>query len=508
MKIACTNINKNGISLNKDLIFKNIYKYNGVLGRALFRLYDLGYQSSPSVFDFVDFRQAITSDFSSELSLLRNNMSGKIELDDENLVKYAMIKTGDDSFKELLSIYLDVLVAQKALDSYNNLLSRVKVPKKSNIVNVKPRLGVSGSVHNYNTLPLDNEAIQECFILDDDETLVVFNTSDVLVKEIIKDLGYSMEDYNSHKDSGKSFFINGVSQEDELELLPIIISGKVVADGRFGAELSERIKNYYSDFYANHDSRVHCLRYEEVIFNNASDERIALNNAKRRSFVDKPFREFYVTTNSIIFAVKGETSNFSKSYFKNGKIQLGVATLSHDNRSEFSKINTLCGLCGEFIHENTIREKGWIAEGLPVQIKFGMLSGKKFRLSELSYYPIYNIYYSQSNGEKGANILPLLGNDIHIVVSNFEEISEKLGVSSKIDLFRLCLKKTDVDLPSKEINRVKYEELVADLTTALIYAECGELEYHLCGSDYTWVNDEIFYRASVEAEGLFRVLGF
>ena len=44
MKIATTNINNDGIILSKNAINKLIFKYNGVLGRALFKLYDLGYQ--------------------------------------------------------------------------------------------------------------------------------------------------------------------------------------------------------------------------------------------------------------------------------------------------------------------------------------------------------------------------------------------------------------------------------------------------------------------------------
>lgn len=507
MRIASQNINNSGIVLSRTLINKSIFKYNGVLGRALFKLYDLGYQSSPSVFDEADFRSALSKDFPSEMYLLRDNLRGKISIDDESMVRYATLKSSDEDFKDVMSVYLDLLIARNALDSYNTLVSRVKIPKKNDKFKVKVRLGVSGSVKNYNSLPLDNSAIRESFLLEDDEELVTYNTSEVMIKEILKRLGYSDEEYYSHKDSGQPFFILGVSQKDELSLLPIIISGKIIADGKFGSELVSDIQKYYNDFYSIHTSRIHCLNYEEIIFNSSLNERISMINDKRADFKDKQFRDFYVTTDEIVFAVKSNTEKFSKPYFKDNKLHLGIATLSHENRCEFSKINTLCGLCGEFVHENVVRNNDWVAEGTPISIKFGMLSGKKFKMSELLYYPLYNVYYSSENGQ-ASNIKPLLGNDIHILVSNLDDIFKRLGVSSKYELFDKFLKATDVSLPSKDIIRSKYEELVADLATALVYAECGELDYDLCKTGYTWVTDEIFYRASVEAEELFKSFGF
>lgn len=508
MRIACTNINNSGITLSKSLINKAIFKYNGLLGRALFKLYDLGYQSSPSVFDLSDFRSVLCSDFPSEVSLLRDNLRGKISIEDENMVTYAVLKTTNKDFKEVLSIYLDILIAKKSLDAYSTLISKIKMPKKNDLIKIKPRMGISGSVNNYNSLPLDIPAVRECFVVNEDEELVHYNTSEILVKEIIKRLGYSEVDYLEHKNSGQPFFISGVSQDSELKLLSVIISGKIIADGKFGSELVNDIHKYYNDFYKVHDSRVHCLNYEEVIFNSAIDERILMIKNKRKDFGDKPFRDFYVTTDEIIFAVKDLSLELVKrSYFEGNKLHLGIATLSHENRTEFSKINTLCGLCGEFIHKSVVSEKGWYSTGLPVSIKFGMLVGKRFKLNELEYYPIYNVYYGKDN-VGGSNIKPLLGNDIHIVVSDKEEVLNKLGVSSTFELFNMFLKATNVNLPAVNIDRVKYEELVADLATALVCAECGDLEYDMFGTSYSWVTDELFYRASVEAEELFKSFGF
>lgn len=507
MRIACTNINNSGIELSKTLINKAVFKYNGVLGRALFKLYDLGYQSSPSVFDFPDFRNVICNDFKDELDLLRDNLRGRISIENELMVKYAMYKTKNSEFKEVLGIYLDILNAERSLDAYNKLVSKVKIPKKSNIVRIKARLGVSGSVNNYNALPLDVPAIWESFVLGDDEELITYNTADIIVKEMVKYLGYTEDDYNKHKESGQPFFISGISQEDELTLLDIITSGKIVTDGRFGAELEQSIKDYYNNFYKTHESRVSCSKYEEIIFNNSIDERISLINEKRASFMDMPYREFYVTSNKVIFAVKVGVDKLTRSYFKNNTLHLGVATLSNENRVEFSKINTLCGLCGEFIHESTVAEKGWVAEGLPICIKFGISAGSRFKMSELNYYPIYNVYYSNKD-VKSASIRPLLGNDIQIVISDKDEVYKRLGVSSKSELFRKFLKATDVSLPSPSISRVHYEELISDLATALVLAECGELDYEMYCSGYNWVTDEIFYRACTEAEELFKSFGF
>ena len=70
MNIACTNINNKGIILSKELINKVVFKYNGMLGRALFKLYDMGYQSSPAIFNPIDFR-SILFHFSAQISPIR-----------------------------------------------------------------------------------------------------------------------------------------------------------------------------------------------------------------------------------------------------------------------------------------------------------------------------------------------------------------------------------------------------------------------------------------------------
>lgn len=505
MRIACNNINNSGILINKDLLNKCIFKYNGMFGRALFKLYDLGYQSSPAIFDLYDFRSCLFDDFPDEKYLLRDNLSGKVDISDSNMIKYAIMKTSNQEFKEVLSIYLDILVAEKALNAFTLLLSRIKIPKKSSVIKLKSRLGVSGAVKNYNNLPFDVDAVRECIIVPDDEYLVTYNTSHVLVKKILERLGYSSDSYEEYKKSGKSFFISGVSQDDEIKLLSLIISGKINADGKFGKELVDDVNKYYNDFYTSHNQKVHCLNYEEVIFNSAIDER---NNliAKRREELSKyGFRDFYITNDSIIFAVKKNSDvSFDKPYFENNTLKLGIATLSHENKNEFSKINTLCGLCGEFIHESIVKENNWYTKGVPLSIKFGLFSGKRFRLSELSYYPIYNVFYS----EKDCEVKPLLGNEIHIIVRDWNETLNQLGVSSVSQLYDLFLKAVDVDLPSPDIDRVKYEKLIADLTTALVCAECGVLEYKMQGSRYTWLTDDIFYKACVRAEELFHSYGF
>lgn len=503
MRLACLEINSKGIVLSKSLVTKTVHKYNGLLGRSLFKLYDWGYQSSPSVFDIIEFREALYSDFKDDIVLLRNNLTGKLEFDDEFMVKFAITKSSNPEFKSAMRIYLDILTAQKALDAYNLLLARVRVPKRSDVIRVKPRLGVNGKVSNENILPLDNSAIRESFVLEDDEVLVKFDTSEVLIKETFKNLGYTDEDYILHKQTGQPFFIRGIAQEDEIALAPVIISGKIITDGKYGKELEESIAKYYSEFFSSHTTRVHCVEHETVIFNLALDERLKLIAEKRKTLGE--FREFYVTSTEIIFAVK--TSSIKKSYFKDNTLDLGVVVLSHDSRRELAKLNVLRGLSGEFIHEDVVRDKGYITEGLPIDIQFGIISGKSFRLSNFNYYPLYNVYYQNKDGSKGANISPLLGVDIHIIVSDINDIFKKFEVSSVRELFSSVLEYVDVVTPVGVLEYT-YKNLVADLTVALILVECGETKYTLLGSNYDSINDLIFYQASIEAESLFRSFGF
>lgn len=512
MRIACMNINNNGITLSKSLINKTIFKYNGILGRALFKLYDLGYQSSPSIFDKENFRSILNLDFPDDVDYLRNNLRGNLDIDDELLVKYAILKSSNDLFKEVLSIYLDILTATHALEAYDIFFSKVKVPKKVDLIKVKSRLSVSGGVGNFNVIPLDSPAIWESFVISSDEYLEVYDTTEVLIKQVILHLGYSEDDYLAHKNSGQPFFISGISQQDELSIFPAIVNGKINADGKFGSLLTKDISDYYANFYLTHDNtKISCSNYEEVIFNDCIDERIKLNNIKRESLAGKSYREFYVTSTKIIFAIKEENAVFkSNSYIKDGKIRMGVATLSHENRAEFSKINVLCGLSGEFVSETTVKLNNWLTVGQPIMIKFGTFIGNKFRLNELSYYPFYNVYYNL-DGEFGCNVKPLLGNDIQIVVSDIKDIFYSLRVSSKQSLYSKVLRFVDASefyIP-RDCNVVKFSRLIADLTMALLYAECGETEYEMCSMlDFDNISDEVYYQACVRAEEVFKSMGF
>lgn len=504
MRIGVSNINKEGLVLSKKLINKGIFKYNGIIGRAMFELYDKGYQSSPAIFDIIDFRRALYEDFPQDFELLIDNLKGQLALENELIIKYALIKSNNEEFKSILSSYYDIFLARKALDAFDTLLNKVRLPKKNDLLKVKIRLGISGSVKNYNSLPLDEKAIQDCIYVREEETIVRCNTADILVKGVLKRLGVSEEVFYKYKAENQSLFISGIDFKSEIELLPVVISGQVHADGVYGEALTADIANYYSEFSKTYGSHVDSIGYEQVIFNDTIDERISLINEKRKKFGNIAYRELYVTTSEVVFALESAISPYKKSYFEHNILHLGVATLSHENRTEFSKINTLNGLCGEFIHESEVKEKGYFAKGLPISIKFGVISNNKFRLSELKYYPIYSVYYAEDSN----NVEPLLGTDIQVVIQDKDELFKRFGVSNKADLYQYNLHNIDIKSPFEGVTSLQYCELIADLTTALMLAECGELDYEMCGLCYSWVNDDIFYRASTEAEIVFKSYGF
>ena len=506
MRVACNNVNSNHLYLSKVKIDKAIYNYNGVYGRALFNLYDKGYIDSPSVFNYNTFMEAINFEFKSEIPNLVNGLNGKIGLDDEYIVKYAIYTSKNLEFKEVMSDYIDIIKSKSYLDAYSSLLSIIDISKKRDIFMVKSKLSVNGKVFNKSKLPLDNKGIIESFYFGDDEILESIDTSHLLIKYLMNEIG-CIGDYQSHKNTGKSFFIDGITQEEEIELVPALMDGRINANGKYGRKLLEYRDNYYTEFYKNFTSDIDCVPFEELIFDKALNERSSLVNEKRKELELKygvgNFREFYVTSKEVIFSIKSNKT-FNDTYFKNNKLRIGAVALNHDTRGEFSKLNTLLGLSGEFISEEVVERNGYLVEGIPLKIKFATLSSRGLKVGSVNYYPIYNVYYNL-NGEKGSSIQPLLGNSIHIILNNLDYVLESMFEVSNIDELRnYILDKLDDSVVNDYSN---YKLLVSDLTTALVLAECGVLEHELADR-YIGLNDSIFYRACIDAEKMFRSLGF
>lgn len=493
---TCKGLNDNGIRVSLSKCKDMMYHYHGVVGRSLYKLYDMGYLSTPSVFDIYDFREVITSNFPDDIKYLKSNLSGKDQYDNPVFIKYAIEMSKDVEFKKVMNVYYDYVYASQALFDFENLLDTAKLPKRKDEFSINPRYYISQGIKIGSKTDVSNKEFCNAFYLEPDEHLVRIDLHDCMRQALFEHIGGTIEEYAYNKRIGEPFFISGVSQEKELDFIYLIASGDIEATGKYRERLVEAQNKYMRQ---ESDAWRVGIPFDKRIFADAVSKMTQLVEEKRREFGTSG-RDFYISNDEVVFAVKGEP--VKKSFFEDNMLHMGTVVFCTTSKTELCKINTLNGLNGEFIHESDVRNNNWYAVGRPIPLKFGVLNGKRFKCNELNYYPLYNVFYSESE----SNVRPVLGNDIHVLVSDLQDVFSYFGVSDKQGLYNYFYNTVTSDPVPLSCDNNRYKGLVVDLLCGLIYAECGELDYKLVNTDYSWVMSDIFYQASTKAEDIFKSL--
>lgn len=462
MRNAINKFKKDGFRFSKSVIEERLIYYTGLRGRSIFKLADMGYQTSPSVFDEISLRSYILKTYPSIRKYLVGSCDNSFKLE---RIKLAIIKSDDVELKKLLELYYNILISDKFISLVKTLSSAVGFRKSKDIADVQSRLCLNGKVDNYGKVPLDNELCFETLYVPEGKVVKSVCYTNILRNNLLRKLGVEDTD-NTAK------FIKNVSLNDELELFNFILSGDLECDGVFGNILKEDIVRHFNHYREVNSSALSIPEYSSSLFTESIDD-ITKYTSDIISAENGTY--FFITNTRVYYLVDSDSKK--QKYFRNGVLDVGAYCVDTYNKVELPKIANLLGLCGEFYPSNMLFDESLNNNGYA--FKFHAYNGKKKPLV-YEYESSNDISYKDG----GASILPL--------ISDISKIS-----------FR-----TDNKEWWGKIKSLSESLLIAELTYALVKSEYGSFRYmpvELVDFD---ISDDQFIYSAYKAEELFHSLGF
>lgn len=462
MRNAINKFKKDGFQFSKSRLEDKLIYYTGLRGRSIFELADMGYQSSPSVFDEISFRTYILKMYPQIRKYLVGSFDNSFKL---KHIQLAIIKADNEELKHLLELYYNILISNDFISLAKRVSDSVGFKKSKDITEVQSRLCLNGKVDNYGKIPLDDELCYEVFHIPDGKKVKSVCFTNILRDHLLKRLGLEDKD-NTAK------FIKDVSLNNELELFNFILSGCCECDGVFGDALHEDIAKHVKHYKETNSSALSVPEYSSEIFTESIDD---ITKYTSEIISSENGTYFFITNTKVYYLVDAETSK--TKFFRNGVLNVGAYCVDTYNRVELPKIANLLGLCGEFYPSNMLFDNALENNGYA--FKFYVYNGKKKPLV-YEYESSADICYKDG----GASISPL--------------ISDISGISFRSD---------DKDWWTK-IKARSESLLIAELTNALVQSEYGRFKYEPVELTDFNISDDQFIYAAYKAEELFHSLGF
>lgn len=503
MWVSASEANKRGVVISKSKMTEATGKYIKMYNSGCKRLFDLGFQSSPSVFDRVEFRLIFFETYPDMVHYFINQKTGMLE--DEILrVEYVIRVCDDEEVRELLKIARLVLKADEALKAYNNFCTLKKFHKKSDTITVKSAFTVSDHVYNANKFMLDNPYIQECFYYSDDKMVLSVDFRIEIYKTLLAEVGVVLDSVDYSAEAlilGKGFTI-----ADDVNYLSLIIEGSVIGSGEYGLKVYNAVEDYYTSYYQTTTTKAICPSRLSILFNKALPKCISLVECTRETLKTERtgFEEFYITDDCVYFLVDRTSS--AECVANKRVFNIGSYLVNSFTGERISVVGQLLGWGGEFVSEYDIMTSdGYKSTGMPILIPH-IVPKKRGRiiLEYESYYPVYNIRDSA-----GKTVKPHV--DInHLYHRNVDKLLEELDVSSVESLPNEVKDTLDIEY-GEHTNSFKL--LCGILFQGLICTMCDYIldghsssEQIILDSSFDWVDEQAYIDASVQVESLFNIL--
>ena len=489
MKITAMNLKNQGIYMNREKTRRTIKKYEMLLSKSLYELYDLGYQTSPSVFNEREFRVALGEEFPFSRDLYTCKSTGRVVITSQMLeftrVKYKSVK----EFSSLIGVWNDILNAQQYLEDIYIIVEKMGVFRRE-LTQIKPRIVITNTITETSHLPLSSPIVMECIDIGNGHRVTTHSFSDILIKHLCFRMGLTEEEYSAHKSTGEPFFIKGITQNEETDFYTLIGLGIVELDGKFGGRLRQDMDTYYQNNFDTLQIREECEPYNAKVFTNATVEITERTKQLRESNTGQPV---YVSFDGISIVEPWYSNNTNRT-------RVGVYTLDNTTGLEFDKINNLLGIEGEFISQAKVKEMGYHVTGLPVDIySLSVNRAKNVVIKTTKYYSINHVRYSSELDAQGQyvhdTIKSLLGDGYELTLQDDSFLPNLFGVSTDEQILeRIALQiQNTFTVPDDTIK--EYYRLVADLVQRMLNVECGRVEKV---GEYS-IEDDLFLKACYQA---------
>lgn len=503
MRIASQKVNSVGVCISKSKVMeateRYIKKYNGVCEL----LYSMDYISVPTYFYEDEFWTAFIDENPEYMASFLDKHTGAMNFS-LNQIEYLLLTMRHDKQKEdvcrVLSLAKEVLEAKQAIDDLNKLGSTVRFQKKSDVITVKSNLAVSVRVFNASKIPLDSSYVQECFYFEG-KKVVKFDYSIEVLRTLLKALG--VDDSVSLEDAsvllGDDFTI-----KDDCHFLDSIISGEIDGNGKYAGLLHKVVEEYYDNYYSTRTTIAECVRYSEQNFINSISSCIQAVKDYRTT-LPEGYREVYVTSSEVWFMLDEPAPQLQS---KSRDVYVGNYLFDYESHGTLGVVPCLAGFCGEYLYEFSPVVSEFTTQGMPVVIPRVTMKDGKEVLIKLKYYSILSLKRKASEGL--AEVYPMTRIPAQNCMTE-NEMKEFLQVDS---LDTLNDEVAELVEPTYKTHPEEYRQLVGLLVQTLVCMKCNYIlegrnsSNHLVIPEYSWLTEEIYLDACIEAEFMFKKIGF
>lgn len=471
MRISSQKVNAKGVVVSKSKMQRFTQKYVSLYCQSSERLYYQGYLSTPLDFCEDEFWDSFFEVNSHLLPLFRNNQTGAMNLTARQ-TRYVLRGISDDEEKVSLEAVADLLTAKAKLEAYNKFLELTSFRKKSDTLQCKSKLYVSGTVKNASKLPLDE--IMECFDVPSGKKVVACDYSVVILKVLLERLGMSTD----VKPEDASLFLgDGYTVQDDCAYLDMLIRGEVWGSGENAEQLHKTIETYYNEFYEEDDTISVCQPYEENLFISAIPKCIEFVNDYRHSLGE--YEEYYTTDSMVYFLVDGEDEVGTEVTHS---VYIGTQVANLNTGEALSVVDRLLGYSGEFLHEFDVTP--YKAGGMPVELVEG------------NYFPTVCLTYEDDI---------VYSRPLEYKFKTVEEMCETLFIDS---LDTLDTEAADLIEGTEEVKVLAGRLVQALFCTMCNYTLPNHESPNQVLTDGVGVTDDLYIDACFAAEKLYRNLGF
>ena len=481
MYIACRAINNNGIEISKSKVDDTIRKYIISYNISCQKLYDLGYSYSPSDFDMVDFWLMLNEEFPKVSSVFTGSDGRVYETVDAFELAKRVYKDNEELYN-LFSLVSNILEAREAIEVLSTLKKKRKQLKTKDITVIKPKLLVDGEITTTNAFDVTSKYVFECIGNKDTKDIIEVDYREVIFRKLLEYLNLPT---NFERDNKSVLLGYNLTIADDIDFINSIIFGRVGVSGIYGEIYTNKIVDYYNDYYSSlkSGSKHNCMKFEHHVLNYMLNDVRDYFNVVEKNLRNK-YSPLFINNNKLyLYRELNHSSNSesTKVFHLPEKVYMGAWCIDNTG-SPIGVINNIRGISGEFVSANSVYSDDVLDCPIYLEkVENGMIVKQK-------YYPIYalnrnvnpkiSVYNNKRYKLKGMDI-----KDLKTFILN-QGVQNNIELTSNLLRGLICIK---CDLVSEGCNSPY--ELQFDINT-------------------NTVTESEFEDACIKAENLFKLIEF
>lgn len=475
----------NVINMSMEKLLTAYDECSKKVNESLYYLFEHGYISTPSVYDEVSVRSVLVNALEDDIKYLCSNLTGEVDLS-ELRVKYALTVLRNNYYARDLTYLYNYLNAKNNLD---DLAEAIRISKRF-ANEVKPLISISRTNISYRCkINFSNPVIVDCIDLPEGYKLKTIDLRLCTYKKLCLSAKIPTSIIVDAIKSNKALFIKDLTLRKELDFLPLLLSGELVSDTKWGSYLEIAVINYYKQVNSN-DKTTSVSGYDFTVLQDSYTSRTTYLNSILVKLGE--YEPICLSLDYAYVQVKGVEAKRHVSMPSIIPKHVGAYVIDNFG-NELSYINLLRGVTGEFLPSSVVKSYKLKVKGLPTEMRCLKVDEGNLVESKEQYYNI-----SQLSTKDDESIESCIGSNYKIFSYSLDYVLSSLGTNEhdlRLYLYMNIQPKLDVEIP---INQ--YKNMISEFAFIFINAKCGVLEPKLQDMNRSYYTDELVAKASYEAE--------